>query len=124
MKKTSKKFIELREELEIYDNILKSMETITGVHRNFFCFHRSRRSTEIMLRYILIHFLRKYIRSWTLEQIAWKVGMGDHSSVIHSLKRVDEWQSTGLMFSEEVNFVNQIQEHYENRNTSSTEVPA
>jgi len=110
-----KKFIEMKEEMEIYNAILESMEVVTGVHRNYFCVKRSRRSNEITLRYIFVHFMHKYIPTWTLEQIAWKTGMGDHSSVIHGLKKVNEWKDVPIMFKSEVEMVNKIEKEYGQR---------
>ena len=110
-----KQFIEMKEHLEIYDNILESMESVTGVHRNFFRIRRSRRSTEITLRYILVHFLHQYVPSWTLEQIAWKTGMGDHSSVIHALKKVNEWKDVPQIYRSEIDILNKIEKDYGQR---------
>jgi chromosomal replication initiation ATPase DnaA len=110
-----KQFIEMKEHVEIYNNLLDSMEFITGVHRNFFRIKRSRRANEITLRYMLVHLLHKYIPSWTLEQIAWKTGMGDHSSIIHSLKKVNEWKDIPQMFKSEVDILIKIETDYGQR---------
>lgn len=110
-----KQFIEMKEDLEIYNRILESMESVTGVHRNFFCVKRSRRSNEITLRYVFVHFLHKYIPKWSLEQIAWKTGMGDHSSVIHVFKKVNEWCDLPSMYKSEVEMLNKIEKEYGQR---------
>jgi chromosomal replication initiation ATPase DnaA len=115
MKKT-KKYIEFKQDTEIYENILTAMESSTGVHRDFFRFKRTRTRVEVRLRYILVYFIHKYIPSWSLDQVSQKVKMGDHSSVIHALKKVDDWQTTSIAHKEEMDTFNKIQEAYGQRN--------
>lgn len=114
--KRNKKYIELKQHTEIYENILTAMESSTGVHRDFFRFKRTRTQAEVRLRYMLVYFIHKYIPSWSLDQVSQKLKMGDHSSVIHALKRVDDWQTISIAHKEEIEILNKIQEAYGQRN--------
>jgi chromosomal replication initiation ATPase DnaA len=91
------------------------MEKVTGVHRDFYRTKRSRRTIEITLRYIFVYLLRKHIPTWTLAHIAWKTKMGDHSSVINGLKRVEEWKEIPTAYKSENDIINKTEQLYGQR---------
>lgn len=108
------KNIELAADKKKYEDILLSIEAVTDIHRKYFMVKRTKNQNEVILRYVLIHMMRKYI-GWKLEHIADKVGLRHHSSVMHTFKKIDEWNDTPLMYKKELQLIQSVEDNYGKR---------
>lgn len=117
------KLIETSYDRQMKENILDVMEEVIGAPRELWEYRRSRRSDEVKIRHIYIYFLRKY-GNYTLKTIADFVGHSNHTTIIHSLKIVNDWLDVPHMYQKEISILKQIEKIYGKKYENSVDALA
>ncbi len=103
--------IETKQERKIKEQIQECIEDVLGVPRELWEHRRSRRMDEVTIRHIYGYLLRK-IAGMTLQNIANQMGHRNHTTIINSLKIVENWLSVPTMFRKENQLIKQIEQLY------------
>jgi chromosomal replication initiation ATPase DnaA len=110
------KYIETKINREKKQAILESIEDVTGVPREYFEFKRTRKPEEVLLRTLYVYMLKK-TTGWSLNQIAYAVGLKDHTGPLVALRNIDDWMSVPQAHKEKIELLNQIEQEYAKRNS-------
>lgn len=103
--------IETKQERKIKDQIQECMEDVLGVPRELWEYRRSRKMNEVLIRHIYAYFLRTKA-DMTLKDIANQMGHRNHTTIIHSIKMVDNWLSVPNMYKKENHIIKSIEKIY------------
>ena len=103
--------IETKQQRQIKEQILECMEEALGVPRELWEYRRSRRMNEVTIRHIYSYFLRTK-GELTLQSIAGMMGHRNHTTIINSLKLVENWLSMPSMYRKECQMIKAIEEEY------------
>lgn len=101
----------LRHEERDFINIVESIEDVTGVSRMDFAYKKTRKQYEVLLRTMLIYFCRDKL-SWTLMEIQERLGFKNHTTIIHALRKVDNWHDMPHIYQREIKLFNALKEKY------------
>jgi len=94
-----------------HENIVKTIEEITGVHRKKFLFKGDRTADSILIRGIYMYMCRTKLK-WTLQKIAQSMKYTDHSTIINGVNKVNNWKDIPHMYSRELELLEVIEETY------------
>jgi chromosomal replication initiation ATPase DnaA len=112
-------YIETKQQTKVRQNIVESIEDVTGVPRELWEIRRSRTMQEVLIRHIYIHMLYNY-GNFTLQNIARIVGLKNHCTIIQSLNRTKEWYAETKWVHERI-LLDEIKEDYEQRINKTAE---
>jgi chromosomal replication initiator protein len=80
--------------------IFETVSNVTNVPQEDFIEKRSRKMTVVILRQISTYLLKTYTKLSQTE-IGFVIGGYDHSTVIHSLEKVEHWLQTPRLYRTE-----------------------
>jgi chromosomal replication initiation ATPase DnaA len=103
--------IETKQERQIKEQIQNCIEDVLGVPRELWEYRRSRKTDEVTIRHIYSYFLRVKA-DMTLKNIASQMGHRNHTTIINSLRKVDNWLSVPTMYRKENQIIKQIEQLY------------
>lgn len=101
-----------RRDQEIINDIITSVEEVSGISRKNFINKKTKTSIIILLRQITTYMLREYA-DMGLQEIAFLVGKYHHSTVIHNLKKVEAIKSFPNMYKKEYALLQDIIDNYD-----------
>jgi chromosomal replication initiation ATPase DnaA len=122
MRKTSSKLL-TKFDCELVDRYLKIIEDLTGVPTEEFTKINSRKLEAVFLRHIAMYYIYQNTR-WSLQSVAEYVGLTNHTSVIHGLKKVNEWKDMPNFYKSEIFLLNEIEKEYAKRYPELVELSA
>jgi chromosomal replication initiation ATPase DnaA len=103
--------IETKQQRKIKEQILECMEEVLGVPRELWEYRRTRKNDEVTIRHIYGYFLR-IKADMTLQSIANQMGHRNHTTIINSLKLVENWLSMPTMYRRECQIIKAIEKEY------------
>ena len=103
--------IETKMDLEIRENILTSIEEVSGIPREYWEHYRTKKPTEILLRKIYIFMMYQFTDK-TKNEIRELVGFKNHASVISSINEIMSWKKNPEKYEKKAKLLNQILENY------------
>jgi len=103
--------IETKQDIEIREKILESMEEVSGVPREYFEFYRSKKPVEVYLRSIYVYLMYQFTEKTKVE-IKELVGLKNHASVIKAIEDIETWKKDPEEYKSKYNLFKQILQHY------------
>jgi chromosomal replication initiator protein len=91
--------------------ILDSLELITGVVMDDIITSNSRKREVVMLRHLSIYLIHKNTH-WSYQTLAEYIGLTNHTSVMHALKKINQWIELPHYYKNEFNLLTQIETAY------------
>jgi chromosomal replication initiation ATPase DnaA len=108
---------------DLVNRYIKIIEDLTGVPSEQFTKINSRKTEAVYLRHITMFQIHKNTR-WSLQNIAEYVGLTNHTSVIHGLKKVNEWKDLPQFYKNELLLLKEIENEYTQRYPDTVELSA
>lgn len=91
--------------------MMEALYEVTGVLPQMYMNTKSKENTYVRLRQIAAYCLRKNTKL-SLKDIGILQGYRDHSTIIHSCNKVEDWLSDVPGYSEEKELINEIFQIY------------
>lgn len=112
-----------KQDKKLINNYLDVIEEVTGIEAETIIQNKSRKDEIVFLRHIIMYIAHTNTR-WSLQTIAEYVGLTNHTSVIHGLKRVNEWKAVPHYYKSELTLLNEIENEYAKRYPETIELSA
>jgi chromosomal replication initiation ATPase DnaA len=97
-------------------SIIESIEEVIDVPREYWEIFRTKQQTEAMIRKIYIYLLNKY-GDYNQLKIAQLCGLKNHTTILRTIREVDDWLSKPNEFTYQVEIINNVIKSYEQRNS-------
>jgi len=103
--------MKFKHEIKKYNDIVSSIEEVTGINKRQFQNKGSRTADNIMIRAIFMYMCRTELK-WTYQKIAQHMGYLDHSTIINGIRKVSYWLELPKLYERETDLLNMITEYY------------
>lgn len=91
--------------------IMDSIQLITGVDMDEIIKTNSRKREVVMLRHLSIYLIHKNTQ-WSYQTLAEYIGLSNHTSVMHALKKINQWIELPHYYKNEYSLLTQIETHH------------